>query len=262
LEDYPQTALLTARRLASEAGVSAPSVSRFTAKLGYGNFIEFQEHLRSELRARLESPSVRARIGSGRRQRTSALLTDSIERDIENLRKTLAMVNPEVVDRLVGKLAQGSGAVYITGSKKARVLAEYLAIQLNQIRPRVRMLAVDDGLPDAMLDVESRDILVAFEPRRATNAVVRTVAMFQQAGAAVAVICDEFPPAVLARVDFPIPVPLGGASIFDSYTAMLAVINGIVGALVARMPHGAPPRVDRLESINQAYATWYETRPQ
>src|SRR5262245_39420067 len=62
LDDYPRSALLSAGQLASTAGVSAASVSRFAAKLGYGSFAEVQEHLREELRARLESPSERLRV--------------------------------------------------------------------------------------------------------------------------------------------------------------------------------------------------------
>ncbi|HEV8485584.1 MAG TPA: hypothetical protein VGV87_18725, partial [Blastocatellia bacterium] len=138
---------------------------------------------------------------------------------------------------------------------------EYLAIQLNQIRGRVTLLKMDDALPDSILDIGPRDVLVALEPRRATSTLVRMVGLFQNAGAAVAVISDEYPPQVLARVDFPIPVVITGVNAFDSYAAYIAVINAIVAALIERSPANVRARLDRLEGLNVVFSTWFEAGP-
>ncbi|HLH64467.1 MAG TPA: MurR/RpiR family transcriptional regulator [Solirubrobacteraceae bacterium] len=258
LADYPQSALLSAQEVAAKARVSASSVSRFTAKVGYETFGELRDHLREHLRARLESPGGRLRMGAARTPTASDALAEAVEIDIDNLRRTLELVNGEVFDQLVLRLSRPEGRVYVAASKKARILAEYLAIPLNQIRRSVVTLRMDDALPDRLLDMTARDVLLALEPRRATRMLVRLIDQFKQAGATVGVITDESMPAVLARVDYPIPVPIRSASAFDSYTAYMSIINAILAALIARAPARAKSRIDRLEQLNLAFSTWYE----
>lgn len=257
LEDYPQSALLTARGLAAMARVSPPSVSRFTAKLGYRRFTDLQSALREDLRSRLESPIVRLRLDRSRSSRTDSILADVIERDLENLHQTREILNDRIFESFVDRLARSEGKIYVSGSKKARILAEYLAIQLNQIRTGVQLLRIDDGMPDSMLDTSTRDVFVVLEPRRATAALIRALRLFKEAGACVAAISDEYPPSALAHVDYPIPVVVRGVSAFDSYTAVIAVINAIVAALIARSPAKVRSRLDRLEQLNVAFGTWH-----
>ncbi len=258
LEDYPQSALLSAQEVAARAQVSASSVSRFTAKLGYDTYGDLRDDLREHVRARLHSPGGRLGVSTARRSTPSDALSETIEIDIENLRRTLELVNGEVFDRLVRRLGNADGRIYVAASKKARVLAEYLTIPLNQIRRSVIPLKMDDGLPDRLLDTSSSDVLLALEPRRATRTLVRLVEHFTEVGAAVAVITDDSLPPVLARVDYPIPVPVRSMSAFDSYTAYISVINAILAALIARAPARAKTRIDRLEQLNLAFDTWYE----
>lgn len=258
LRDHPQSALLSAQEVAARAGVSASSVSRFTAKLGYETYGQLRDDLREHLRARLRSPGGRLDVSNARRATPSDALAETIELDIDNLRRTLELVNGEVFDQLVRRLGKAEGRVYIAASKKARVLAEYLAIPLNQIRRSVILLRIDDGLPDRLLEMSSRDILLALEPRRATRTLIRLVEHAIQVDAAVGVIADDSLPPVLARVDYPIPVPVLSTSAFDSYTAYISVINAILAALIARAPGRAKARIDRLEQLNLAFETWYE----
>ena len=56
LHDYPMAGLGSVGDLAATAGVSAPTVLRLVAKLGFGGYPEFREHLRGEVAARLFSP--------------------------------------------------------------------------------------------------------------------------------------------------------------------------------------------------------------
>lgn len=258
LADYPQSALLSAQEVAARAQASASAVSRFTSKLGYETYGALREHLREHLRARLESPGGRLEVGLAKATPSDALL-ETIQLDMDNLRRTIELVNGEVFDRLVRRLSHADGRVYVAASKKARILAEYFAIQLNQIRRSVVLLRMDDALPDRILDMNPRDLLLVFEPRRATRALVTLIDQFKAAGAAVGVITDESMPAVLARVDFPIPAPIRSASAFDSYTAYVSIINAMMAALIAHSPGRAKTRIDRLESLNLAFATWYDT---
>ena len=56
LADYPMLALGTLADWANRAGVSAPTVLRYLAKIEFNSFPEFQARLREELSDRLRSP--------------------------------------------------------------------------------------------------------------------------------------------------------------------------------------------------------------
>src|SRR5580704_9537413 len=52
----PTIGLESSARLAQQAGVSGPTVSRFIAELGFSSYAEFQRALHQEITARMMSP--------------------------------------------------------------------------------------------------------------------------------------------------------------------------------------------------------------
>jgi DNA-binding MurR/RpiR family transcriptional regulator len=257
LADYPQSALATAAGLASTADTSQATVTRFVSKIGYDSFPEFQEEVRDEVRSRLASPSSRLKLPSGStKKRPGKSLLEAVRLDIENLHETAELVDPAAFEAWVDQLVKKDGNVFVAGSKKAASIAAYFAAQLNQLRPRVHLLPLADTLPDQIVDLTRADVLVAFEPRRATVQLERLVNAFRQAGATVVAVCDEYPAPALARSPILICVATRGVNLFDSYTAIVSVINGVLASAVPRMPTTAVPRVDRLEALNRDFEMW------
>ena len=259
LADYPQSGLTTASALAIAAKTSQATVTRFASKLGYVSFPRFQDAVRAEVRRHLASPSTRLKLANRHsRGRPYQSLLDAIELDAENLRQTVALVEPNAFDALVDMLARADVRIFISGSKKADAVARYFAAQLNQLRPRVQMLSLNDALPDAIVDITDQDLLLVFEPRRATKQLANLVAAFRQAGATVAVVCDEYPAPGLARSSILVSAATRGTSLFDSYTAIVSIINGLIAAVVPRLPRVATARIDRLEGLNRDFGIWAE----
>ncbi len=259
LTGYPQSGLATAAALATTARTSQATVTRFVTKLGYNSFPEFQEELRDELRRRLASPSSRLRVRNpSARRRPGEALVESIRLDIENLRETAELVDPGAFEALISQLVKADSKVFVAGSKKAGSIAAYFAAQLNQVRSGVHLLPLADSLPDQILEVNRRDVLVAFEPRRATIHLERLVEHFCRVGATVAVVCDEYPAPALAQSPIVITVATRGPNLFDSYTAIVSVINAILAGAVPRMPTTTTSRIERLEALNRDFQMWAE----
>lgn len=261
VENYPQSALLTSRLIASRAGVSPPSVTRFARKLGYVGFAEMQDALRLEMRARLSSPSARLTAEArGRRRSPDLLLRDAIGRNIDNMQRTLDLVDPEVLEAFVRALiGDARKKIYITGSKKAGIVADYFAMQLNQLRPDVVRLYLSDTLADQTMDLTDADILVVFEPRRATRALVGLVKNADDIGATIAAFCDEDPPSVLRNSDFLFVTPIAAISVFHSYAGLFTLCDAILAAVVERRSRSVSERAHRLESLNLSFRTWDRT---
>jgi DNA-binding MurR/RpiR family transcriptional regulator len=261
LDGYPESALLTAQAIAEKAGTSPATVSRLATKLGYQDFAEMQADLRRALRAQLSSPSKRLLAQSGPPKRAAALLEQVIELEVSNLRRTLELTDRGKLEEFVELLGRSRhGRVYVAGSKKAGVVARYFTVQLSQLRARVQLLRMDDTLADQLLDLIPGDVVVLFEPRRATKHTVKLIEAVRSNGAVVAVFTDERPPAVLAESDFVFPTTIDGVSMFDSYAGIFALCTAILAAMIGRNPSEARARAEHLEALNLDFDTWLDER--
>ena len=256
---YPEAALLSARGMAAAAGTSPASVTRFARKLGYGDFAELQAELAVEMRALLTSPPKRLTVDvPGRRRTAGALLRDVIARERENLDTTVSMIDESQLDELARRLTHDSKSViYIAGSKKGGIVAGYFAMQLAQLRRGVRLLNLSELLADQILDMTADDLLIIFEPRRATAALIQLLAEVRFLGAQVAAFTDEHPPRVIAESEFLFRTKVDAISVFDSYAAMFALCDAILAAIVQHAPKVVRARAERLEALNTTLSTWY-----
>lgn len=256
---YPEAALLSARSLAAEAGTSPASVSRFARKLGYSDYGELQSELAAEIRALLSTPPQRLAVdGSARRQGVGGLLREVIARDRANLDATLNLIDEAALDQLARRLCESprSSRVYVAGSKKGGVVASYFAMQLAQLRPNVVLLPVGD-LADHVLDMGSADLLVLFEPRRATVTLMRLLAIAKEVGATVATFTDEKPPAALDASEYLFRTKVDAVSVFDSYAAMFAICDALLAFIVHHVPTAVRTRAEHLEALNTSFETFY-----
>ena len=261
LDGYPESALLTAQAIAEQAATSPATVSRLATKLGYEDFAEMQADLRRALRAQLSSPSKRLLAESGPPKPAAALLEQVIDFEVSNLRRTLELTDRGKLEELVERLGRSrEGRVYVAGSKKAGVVARYFTVQLSQLRPRVQLLRMDDTIADQLIDLSPGDVVVLFEPRRATKHAVKLIETVRSSGATVAVFTDERPPAVLAESDFVFPTTIDAVSMFDSYAGIFALCSAILAALIGRNPAEARSRAEHLEALNLEFDTWLDER--
>jgi DNA-binding MurR/RpiR family transcriptional regulator len=260
---YPEAALLSARSMAIAAGTSPASVTRFARKLGYEDFAELRADLAVEMRAHLTSPPKRLTVDvPGRRKTAGALLRDVIAREKENLDATAGMIDERRLDAFSRRLAQDSRSlVYVAGSKKGRIVAGYFAMQLAQLRRGVQLLDLSELLADQIIDMTADDLLVVFEPRRATASLIGLLAEARSLGTQVVAFTDEHPPGVIAESDILFRTKVDAISVFDSYAAMFALCDAILAAIINHAPKVVRARADRLEALNSALSTWYEEGP-
>lgn len=256
---YPEAALLSARGLAAEAGTSPASVSRFARKLGYSDYAELQSELAVAIRARLSSPPRRLDVdGVARRRSVGDILRDVIARDRDNLDATLSLVDESELEQLARRLSDfRSARVFVAGSKKGGVVASYFAMQLAQLRPGIVLLSLGDGLADQVLDLSGDDLLILFEPRRATVGLMRLFEVARALGTTVATFTDEHPPAALDASEYLFRTRVDAVSIFDSYAAMFALCDAVLAFVVQHSPKSVRTRAERLEDLNASFSSFY-----
>lgn len=234
LANYPSAALDTVARLAADAGVSAPSVLRFTQALGFGGYPELQEALRRELTQQANAPMNRPAArsspsGAAGASAVAGLLGAGAERTTRSALDSLAALPPSQVQALVSLLGDPSRRVYLTGGRTSRVLATSLRVNLEQIRTKVWDINDPYGADlGQLVDIRRRDVHVLFDFARYQRSVISAAAHSHDRGAAVALITDQQLSPAAATADVVLPVSIDSPTPFGSLVASTLLTELII----------------------------------
>lgn len=161
LNNYQQTAFLTAEELARYAGTGTATVLRTATSLGYKNFSEVKEELKKVF-FQSSIPPLDRLMDSVSEDSSSNTLDRVIRENIQNLKTMksdhLSRSFPRAVD-LISKARR----TYIMGLRSTRGLAIYLHALLHQFLPDIYMVdsTGTDNMMEVLSDMNRDDILIA-----------------------------------------------------------------------------------------------------
>jgi DNA-binding MurR/RpiR family transcriptional regulator len=255
----PTIGLESSVRLARHAGVSAPTVSRFIAQLGFANYGAFQRALREEITARVMSPVEVYRQHSLSRQNGDGLLTESGQVLSEAVTASLRDLDPAEFHRAATLLADSRRQVLAVGGWFSHVLADYLGALLRQVRPRVRVIP---PLPAervaALADLGKRDAVVIFDFRRYDHDTLEFARAARAASARIVLLTDPWLSPVAEIADAVLPAQVTGPAPFESLTPTLAIVETLVTAVTGTLGEGGARRLERFGSMAEP---WVRHRP-
>jgi DNA-binding MurR/RpiR family transcriptional regulator len=228
LADYPSAGLRTAASLAKDAGVSAPSVVRFAAAIGLESFSALQSALRDELSLRSQGPLGRvqwqAEDGSNAEmlvRRATALAGDAVS--------SLASIPPTEIDRAIDLLADSSRRLFLTGGRFSSALAQHLAINLEPIRPRVRLVTDPFGADMIrVVDLAARDIYLLIDFHRYQRSTVELARLAKRRGASIILITDRKLSPAASDADVVLPINVSAPSPFYTLSAGIMLVELLV----------------------------------
>jgi DNA-binding MurR/RpiR family transcriptional regulator len=249
LASYPIAGLESVVRFAERARVSPPTVTRFITKLGFSGYPEFQETLRNEVQARLSSPVSRYRDSETPRG-TDSVLSDALEVATHNLKVTLDVLSHRDVNEAVELLADVRRRVMVLGGRVSAPLARYLAHQLHLLRPGIGLVDAERSTPaQELIDMRKGDILVIFDYRRYQADTIESAQVTSGQGCNVILFTDPWlsPASAFARQVIVTGVDQVGP--FDSLVGAMAVVEGVVAAVLNRLGPRAQSRMRNLEKL-------------
>jgi DNA-binding MurR/RpiR family transcriptional regulator len=249
LASYPIAGLESVARFAERAHVSPPTVTRFITKLGFRGYPEFQETLRHEVQARLSSPLTRYRDDQPARG-TDSVLNDALEDSSHNLKATLDVLSHRDVNEAVELIADVRRRVMVLGGRVSAPLARYLAGQLHLLRPGIGLVDAERTAPaQQLIDMRKGDLLVVFDYRRYQADTIETARLASAQGCNVILFTDPWlsPASGFARQVIVASVDTIGP--FDSLVGAMAVVEGVVAAVLSRLGPRAQSRMQSLERL-------------
>ncbi len=249
LASYPIAGLESVARFAERAQVSPPTVTRFITKLGFSGYPEFQVTLRHEVQARLSSPLTRYRDDQPERG-TDSVLSDALEVAGENLKATLDVLSHRDVNEAVEIIGDVRRRVMVLGGRVSAPLARYLAAQLHLLRPGIGLVDSERSAPaQQLIDMRRNDVLIVFDYRRYQSDTIESARVASAQGCNVILFTDPWlsPASAFARQVIVTSVDMVGP--FDSLVGAMAVVEGVVAAVLGRLGPRAQSRMQSLERL-------------
>lgn len=243
LSDYPSAGLNTVADLADRASVSGPSVVRFTQALGFPGFPALQAALRTELTRRSTGPLARATPPQDPGSQSEVLLRRATAVTKIAL-DSLAAIPPADLEAAIDLIGDTSRRLFLAGGRFTRVLAEYLALHLEQLRPKVRYLGDPLGADlGQILDLGRRDVLVLIDVNRYQLSAVELAATVRRRGAAIVLITDEQLSPAAADADVVLPTTIAAPSVFNSMITAFLLAELLVVPVLERLGEAAQTRL-------------------
>jgi len=246
LADYPAAGLGTIANVAEHAGSSGPTVLRLATRLGFSGFAELQRGLRDELTARDRSPLVLYDF-QPEADDVPAIIAGALAQEVD---RSLRSVDRVDFAKAINMFRQEKLRVFASGGRFSGLLAEYLTLHLQQLRPGVRTVAADDR-PAALLDIGRRDVVVLFDFRRYQTDVIRFGLAAAARGAQLILITDPWLSPLAAKSAVVLTAEVSSPSPFDSLVPAMALVEGLIAGTVRAL--GDVPRA-RIETYDNYWA--------
>lgn len=238
LSAYPSSGFETIAIIAERAAVSAPTVLRFVARLGYHGFPEFQAALRAELDERSASPLAlyEAIEDNPSDDTASGLLARSGKVFSHAVTQTLAETPAADLESAIALITDSKRRITLVGGRFTHLLAQYLGLHLMQLRGDVHFLPGGDVERTAALAQLSRkDVVIIFDYRRYEDDKLSIAQLTQEHGGKVIVFTDTWLSPTSAHAHVVLPSQVSTPSPYDSLVPTLAVVETVVAGVVTAL---------------------------
>ncbi len=254
-ENYDKAVFLTAARLGETVGVSESTVVRFAIQLGYKGYPGFQKALEELVRTKLNSIQ-RMEVTYGRISQ-SEILESVLQSDIDKIKQTLSDIDHKAFNLAVETILS-SRRIYIVGIRSCAPLASFLGYYLNLICENVSVVdtASSSEIFEQLIRISEKDVIIGISFPRYSMRTLKALEFASNRQAKVITLTDSVHSPInlysscnlIARSDM--------ASIVDSLTAPLSVINALVVALCMKKQKEVVSTLEMLERIWGEYKVY------
>ncbi len=254
LDNYPIVGLETVAQFAKKSNVSGPTILRLVSKLGFTGYPEFQNKLRQELQARLETPAQKTPKHGKKSVTQSDFIADFGDSICRNIKKSLNDIPVSEINSVTQSLGNVNQAVYLIGGRYTMVMAEHFYLHLHAIRSNVTHIdAQSSTWADHLLDIKKGDLVIVFDIRRYQDDIVSLANKSLKMGAKIILFTDQWfsPIASIAHHVFALRTKV--PSNWDSSVAIMTLIDLILAKLTKDLWLDVKDRLESREKNFQSF---------
>lgn len=229
LSDYPYAGLASIQELAERADVSPPSISRFVAKIGLPGYAHMQRRLIAEMKEGDRSP---VELHSTSQRIEGGYLSGFLSRTAQQMKSADAAITEGQFARICALLADPKHNIYALGGRISDTIAIHMSFHLRQIRQGVYHLPRDpESWPEYLLRMKPGDVFFLVDFRRYETNLVRLAQHVAARKVKVVLMTDKWMSPATRHATDVLAIPIDTATIWDSYSAALAVAEALVTRL-------------------------------
>ncbi|MCM1309111.1 MAG: MurR/RpiR family transcriptional regulator [Butyrivibrio sp.] len=249
IENLDEAAFLTAAKIGKNIGVSESTVVRFAAAMGYDGFPGFQGAMAAAVKGRLGAAS-RFDIGASDMSHPR-ILEYVFKGDAEKIIDTLNNLDSDAFDLAVDMLAEAR-KIYIVAVRSAAPLGEFLAFYLRMAARDAATVTTNSSseIFEQMINVGENDAVIGISFPRYSMRTLKALEFANNRNAKVIAITDSVHSPMNLYSSCNLFARSDMATVVDSLTAPLSLINALIVALCVR---NAKTVAGRLEELNRVW---------
>ena len=250
LSDYPYAGLISIHELADRADVSPPSISRFVTKIGLSGYQEMQRRLIRELKGGDKSP---LDLHEASQRIESDYLAEFTMRAAEHMRVAAEAITEGQFNRITELLSDPKRDIYALGGRISDTIATHLSFHLRQARMGVFHIPRDpESWPEYLLRMKPGDIFFLADFRRYQPNLSQLAKQADiERKAQVILMTDKWLSPVNRYASEVLAVPIDTGTIWDSYSAALAVTEALVTRVAEENWNNTKTRIEAWDSARQ-----------
>ena len=254
-DNYDKAVFLTAAKMGETVGISESTVVRFATSLGYKGYPDFQKALEELVRNKLNSVQ-RMEVTYGRISQ-SQILETVLQSDCDKIKTTLEKIDADVFDLAVDTILQ-SRKSYIVGIRSCAPLASFLAFYLNLIYDNVKLVNTSSATEifEQMVRIGPDDVVIGISFPRYSLRTLKAMEFAGSRSAKLISITDSVNSPMTLYSSCNLIARSDMASIVDSLTAPLSVVNALIVALCMRNQDHVIENLSSLEKIWKEYEVY------
>lgn len=242
LDSYPALATRSSSAIAEASGSSPASVIRFVNKLGFADMRAFHEAIRDGLTGMYRSPYETLAPAPSEHDLIEAV----VSAEATNVAATLNRQTPESI-RALRTLLVDASSIGIMGGRFSHGLAVYLHAHLRLIRGGVAILRTAD-VSDDIAHIGRGGVIVVFDFRRYHPQAEFAARYVKSRRGKVVVITDPHLSPAAHHADHTLVAEVEGPHLVESYASVVALLDMIIGDLVAHNGDAMRRRINRVET--------------
>ncbi len=249
LTNYPLVGLETASEFARLAGVSAPSVLRFVAKLGFESYLDFQRQIRREINAQIKPPLEKAKHEQAKAG-SFAFLEQFAETVCHNIEASVRHIPPGEFEAVATLMCDRERKLFLVGGRLSDPLAHYAAAHLRVVRRNVFHLSGQNATwRDQLLELKAGDVLIVFDIRRYQDDLLALCELAVGHGAVVVLLTDQWLSPIVRLAKHTLAARIAVPSNWDSTAALLTLVEALVASVTRRLWRSAARRIETIEEM-------------
>ena len=182
------------------------------------------------------------------------MLTEILQSDMENIRGTMESLDKDAFS-MAAELIQNAKKIYIVGIRSCEPLADFLGFYLNMLFDEVHVVRTNSAseIFEQLMRIGAGDVLIGISFPKYSMRTVKAMELANSRSAGVISITDSIHSPLNLYSSCNLIARSEMASVVDSLTAPLSVINALIVALCLKNQDSLKQSIETLDQLYDDY---------